>query len=98
MLSVDFIMQYEAGEIDDIDEIADNIQGAIDDGSIWQLQGYYGRLARDLIEAGYCHHAVSVGFETRCPDCGEWFRMSEWRPHAYCPKCRKHFNPNKEES
>lgn len=29
-------------------------QSLIDSGVVWQLQGWYGRTARGLIEAGYC--------------------------------------------
>lgn len=29
----------------------------IDTGTCWQLQGWFGRTARDLIEAGICHAA-----------------------------------------
>jgi len=54
MISVDWIMDYEAGELDH-GEIVDGFQTMIDDGSVWQLQGSYGRMARDLLEAGLCH-------------------------------------------
>lgn len=29
-------------------------QSLIDSGVVWQLQGWYGRTARGLIDAGYC--------------------------------------------
>ena len=32
-----------------------SFQGLIDAGIVWQLQGFYGRTAQALIEAGLCH-------------------------------------------
>ena len=32
-------------------------QEMIDDGSVWKLQGSYGRMATALIEDGHCHEA-----------------------------------------
>ena len=40
-------------EADEETEIA-AWQLLIDSGLVWQLQGYFGRTARDLIEAGIC--------------------------------------------
>jgi len=31
------------------------LQSLIDSGAVWQLQGSYGRAARDAIEQGVCH-------------------------------------------
>lgn len=53
MASVDKIIRYEQGEMDDI-ETVDFFQELIDSGLCWQLQGSYGRMAAALIEAGYC--------------------------------------------
>lgn len=36
-------------------------QHLIDDGIVWQLQGFFGRTATNLIEAGHCHHAHEKG-------------------------------------
>lgn len=47
------ILAYEQGELDD-DEILDMFQAMIDDGSVWQLQGSYGRAAASLIAAAMC--------------------------------------------
>lgn len=55
-MNIDFIMRFENGEATD-DEIIENFQRMIDNGSVWSLQGFYGRTAASLIEAGYCHHA-----------------------------------------
>ena len=54
--TVDFIIRYEGGEVTD-DEVIENFQRMIDDGSVWGLQGSYGRFAAYLIEQGYCSHA-----------------------------------------
>lgn len=54
--SVGFIMDFEGGELDE-DQIAEGFQHLIDDGIVWQLQGSYGRMAADLINAGICKEA-----------------------------------------
>lgn len=53
MPSVDDIMRYEGGEMDQ-DEMVQFFQGMINTGTVWQLQGHYGRTAMSLIEAGLC--------------------------------------------
>ncbi len=50
---IDRLMAYEAGELND-DELIAFFQELIDSGTVWQLQGHYGRTARQLIESGYC--------------------------------------------
>lgn len=52
--ALDFIMAYEAGEIEDDDEIVKGFQQLIDSGLAWQLQGHYGRAAEMLIQQGRC--------------------------------------------
>lgn len=42
------------GEEHDEDEILEAWQHLIDSGAAWQLQGFYGRTAAALIEAGHC--------------------------------------------
>ena len=51
---VAFIMDFEGGELDDV-EIIKGFQHLIDTGLVWSLQGSYGRMAKHLIEEGYCH-------------------------------------------
>lgn len=51
---VDKIIAFEQGQLND-DEIIDLFQEMIDDGSVWSLQGTYGRAATSLINNGYCH-------------------------------------------
>jgi hypothetical protein len=55
MDNLDFIMAYESGEIETDEQLVAGFQAMIDDGSVWNLQGFYGRTARALIEAGECH-------------------------------------------
>ena len=50
---VDFIMAFEGGDISEAD-IVYGIQTMINDGSVWQLQGFYGRTAQSLIDEGFC--------------------------------------------
>lgn len=51
---VDKVIRYEEGEMD-FDEAVEFFQYLIDTGMAWTLQGSYGRMARDMIEAEYCH-------------------------------------------
>lgn len=53
--AVDFISNYEAGNITDELELAAGFQKLIDSGLCWQLQGSYGRMAQGFIDAGLCH-------------------------------------------
>lgn len=47
------LIAFEEGTLSKEDTIA-LFQRLIDDGSVWKLQGSYGRTAMDLIEAGRC--------------------------------------------
>jgi len=53
MNQIDKIMAFESGELDK-EGVLELFQELIDSGLAWQLQGSYGRIARNLIEAGYC--------------------------------------------
>lgn len=53
MSNIDFIMRFENGECEE-HEVVEEFQKMIDDNSVWQLQGSYGRTATSLIEQGYC--------------------------------------------
>jgi len=54
MPNLDFIMAFESGEVTH-EELVVGFQAMIDDGSVWHLQGSYGRVAHDLIESGDCY-------------------------------------------
>ena len=45
------------GEDHTEEEVIEAFQSLIDSGVVWQLQGFYGRSAAQLIEQGYCHAA-----------------------------------------
>ena len=49
-----FIMAWEDGGLDE-GKTVEGFQHLIDNGMAWSLQGCYGRAAKQLIEAGYCH-------------------------------------------
>ena len=51
--TVGFVMAYEDGGLSE-EEIVEGFQHLIDNGTVWQLQGMYGRTAADLIEQGLC--------------------------------------------
>lgn len=42
-------------EVDGEQEVIDAWQYLIDTGTVWSLQGYYGRTARALIDEGICY-------------------------------------------
>ena len=51
---VDLIMMYENGQLGE-EETVKFFQSMIDSEIVWKLQGHYGRTAKHLIDAGYCH-------------------------------------------
>lgn len=52
------MMAYEVGELGFADTVR-LIQRLIDDGTVWSLQGCYGRQADAFIRVGHCHYACS---------------------------------------
>lgn len=50
---IEQIIAFENGELDEAETVS-FFQGLIDSGIVWSLQGSYGRMARALIEEGYC--------------------------------------------
>lgn len=90
---LDMIIAFEQGELDE-DGVVELFQGLVDTGLAWQLQGFYGRTARDLIEAGLVTRKEgSVTQEGS-------FRIREHKTYGHglapgtdrdmnCPSCRK---------
>lgn len=56
---LDQIVAYETGDMLD-EEIVEFFQILIDTGFAWELQGSYGRTARDLINQGFCTLPMSA--------------------------------------
>jgi hypothetical protein len=50
------LIAFEQGELDEDETIA-FFQGLIDSGVVWGLQGSYGRMARYLLDEGFCQEA-----------------------------------------
>ena len=53
MVDIGKIIAYESDELE-YDDVIAMFQEMIDDGSVWQLQGSYGRTAHSLIQSGLC--------------------------------------------
>lgn len=53
-MNIDQIIAFENGELGE-EEVIELFQALIDSGQAWSLQGYYGRTAAALIDAGLCH-------------------------------------------
>lgn len=51
---LEFIIAYEQGDIDNEVSLIAGFQAMINDGTVWKLQGHYGRMAANLIEGGHC--------------------------------------------
>jgi hypothetical protein len=54
MNTIEKIIAYENGEMEDPQETVQFFQEIINSGLIWQLQGHYQRTAKSLIEAVLC--------------------------------------------
>ncbi len=52
MMLVDKLMAFEDGELSD-NETIELFSELVKSGMAWQLQGFYGRFAKDLIEQGF---------------------------------------------
>ena len=55
MTTLDKIIAYENGELEDAEETVEFFQEIIDSGLVWQLQGHYQRVAISLVDAGLCN-------------------------------------------
>lgn len=53
MPNVNDLIAFKNGEMEENQFIA-FVQDGIDKGWIWQLQGFYGRTANQMIQMGYC--------------------------------------------
>lgn len=51
---VDFILLFESDYDLTDEEIIEGFQHMINSGIVWELQGFYGRTAQNLIDNGYC--------------------------------------------
>lgn len=51
MNQLDQIIAFEQGQLND-EEVVALFQNLVDTGLVWQLQGFYGRIASDLITSG----------------------------------------------
>jgi hypothetical protein len=56
---IDAMMAWESGTLDNWSEIK-LFQHLIDTGEAWQLQGFYGRHATELLQEGICHAAAEI--------------------------------------
>jgi len=50
---IEKIIDFENGNMTE-EETIDFFQNIIDSGLVWELQGFYGRMASNLIEEGVC--------------------------------------------
>jgi hypothetical protein len=51
MPDIDKLIAFESGELDQ-DATVELFQDLVNSGLVWSLQGFYGRTANDLIDAG----------------------------------------------
>lgn len=60
MNQIDKIIAYEQDDLT-FEETVELFQDLIDTGMVWKLQGHYGRVAEQLIDAGLCSPYVFKG-------------------------------------
>lgn len=53
------VLAFECGELDE-DATVILFQRLVDSGAAWQLQGYYGRMAQAMIDAGLIYDSKEV--------------------------------------
>ena len=70
MNQIDQIIAFEDGELD-LDQTLDLFVGLLNSGLAWQLQGFYGRTATALLEAGHIAR-INVG-----PRTGEYVKVTD---------------------
>jgi len=56
---IDAIIAFESGSLDS-DSTVRFFGALVESGDAWSLQGFYGRTARDLIDAGYIDEEGTV--------------------------------------
>ena len=61
--TVSFIIEFEDGALEE-EEVIEGFQHLINSGLVWQLQGFYGRTAEALINAGHC--TIAPVFHSGC--------------------------------
>lgn len=55
---IDDIIRFEDGQMTE-EEIIEFFQEGLDEGWVWHMQGYYGRMATRLLEAGLIAETVA---------------------------------------
>jgi hypothetical protein len=63
MNAFDAVMLIETNDEASEEEYIGAMQTLIDTGVVWSLQGHYGRLAVEMIEAGVCQPPAWIGDE-----------------------------------
>ena len=59
---VDSIIDFEEGDMSEV-ELINFFQRMVNTGLCWQLQGFYGRTAANLMENGYCFDPRQLSWE-----------------------------------
>lgn len=57
------LMMYEDGKINEVNDVLELFSGLIKTGLAWQLQGFYGRTARHLIDIGAIAEDGTITYE-----------------------------------